>query len=494
MTTYDDVIYPGQSYPDTHPEHLATIATLFGMTPAPPQRSRVLEVACGDGANLIPMAYTLPDSRFVGFDLAQRPIEMGKQWGARLGLGNLSLEWLDLGQFPPEAGQFDYIVAHGLYSWVPAEVRDKLLALLSAHLAPQGVAFVSYNTYPGCFVRRMLWEMLKFHTEMLDDPRARIAEAQALAGVLAVARSKDPYVTILQAEAGRLLERDPGLVFHDELSSVNEPVYFHQFVEHAAQHGLQFLSEAELQASGPSGLSPEQWQALEKLDVLTREQYLDFARCRRFRQTLLCHAAVELDRGLTPARMRSFRLRARGRMRVQEDGAAPAEAVETAPAADSAADAGLLQAVFDELNLVSPEALTMDQLVDRVLRRHSSALPGEQPSRLVERLVFGAVRGGAISLHVHTPSVALRPGEKPMASAVVRSQLQARSLVTNLHHESIQIDHAVGRQLLLLLDGTRGRAELLQHLGDSLGHDAAERERALEGCLDQLAKLALLVG
>jgi hypothetical protein len=180
-------------------------------------------------------------------------------------------------------------------------------------------------------------------------------------------------------------------------------------------------------------------------------------------------------------------------VRVQEDRAAPADVVEAVPSADGA-DRVLLQAVFDELNLVSPGALTLDQLVDRVLQGHTSALPGEPPSRLIERLVFGAVRGGAITLHVHTPSVALRPAEKPTASAVVRAQLQAGSLVTNLHHESIQIDHEVGRQLLLLLDGTRGRAELLQQLGDSLGQDAAERERALEGCLDQLAKLALLIG
>jgi len=169
QSPYDDVPYGASAHASTHPDRLATIATLFGMAPAPVERCRFLEIACGDAGNLIPMAYELPRSEFVGFDLAARPIEMGERAAARLGLSNVTLSRLDLNDFPPSAGRFDYIVAHGLYSWVPGPVRDRLLALIGAHLAPHGVAFVSYNVYPGCYVRRMLWEMLKFHTDHLDN-------------------------------------------------------------------------------------------------------------------------------------------------------------------------------------------------------------------------------------------------------------------------------------------------------------------------------------
>src|SRR5512145_2790817 len=118
-TIYDAVAYPGHPYPQTHPDHLATLARLHGMTPAPANRCRVLDLGCGDGANLIPMALTLPESRFLGVDLAQAPIRRGQELIAQLGLSNIRLEAMDLMDFSPEDGSFDYIIAHGLYSWVP---------------------------------------------------------------------------------------------------------------------------------------------------------------------------------------------------------------------------------------------------------------------------------------------------------------------------------------------------------------------------------------
>src|SRR4249920_3786473 len=192
------------------------------MTPPPIERCRVLEIACGDAGNLIPMAYGLPGSQFFGFDLAARPIEMGSQMAARLGLTNLTLRQLDLGDFPADAGRFDYIVAHGLYSWVPAPVRDRLLGLIASHLASNGVAFVSYNVYPGCYMRRMVWEILKFHTDHLGDPQSRITEAQALTRLLAGGRNlQDAYGTFLLADLERLMQRNISYFFHDDLADIN---------------------------------------------------------------------------------------------------------------------------------------------------------------------------------------------------------------------------------------------------------------------------------
>ena len=190
--------------------------------------------------------------------------------------------------FPADAGTFDYIIAHGLYSWIPAAVRDQLLALVARHLAPRGVAFVSYNVYPGCYVRRMVWEMLRFHVEPLVEPAQRIAEAQAFARLIAEGRTiQDPYTELMKGELTRFSARDAGFLFHDDLADVNEPCYFHEFVGHAADHRLQFLCEAELVASAYTGLTSQVRQVLDGLDPLAREQYLDFAKCRRFRQTLL---------------------------------------------------------------------------------------------------------------------------------------------------------------------------------------------------------------
>src|SRR5262249_26620757 len=147
---YDEVVYPSYVYSQTHPDRLATIATLLGMNPTSVESCRVLELGCGAGGNLIPMAFDLSESGFVGIDLAGSAISQGRELIKALGLKNISLQQADLMDLSSELGKFDYIIAHGLFSWVPEVVRDRILAICRAHLAPEGVAYISYNAYPGC--------------------------------------------------------------------------------------------------------------------------------------------------------------------------------------------------------------------------------------------------------------------------------------------------------------------------------------------------------
>ncbi len=170
---YDQVLYSSHALPQTHPDHLATLAMLFGMRPAPAESCRVLELGCGNGANLIPMALTLPGSRFAGIDLAGVPIAAARELAGRLELGNIVFHQLDVTELSPGFGEFDYVIAHGLYSWAPPAVRDKLLAVCKANLAPHGVAYVSYNTYPGCHLRNMIREMLLYQTRDIADPELK---------------------------------------------------------------------------------------------------------------------------------------------------------------------------------------------------------------------------------------------------------------------------------------------------------------------------------
>src|SRR5712692_4297077 len=149
MPTYDEIPYPNLSHVQSHPDALATLATLLGLAPAPIDRCRVLEIGCATGGNLIPMALSLPGSSFLGIDSSARQIEMGQAAVAAVGLGNVQLRQMDIRQVTPELGEFDYIIAHGVFSWVPKDVRDQLLTICKQNLAPNGVAFVSYNVYPG---------------------------------------------------------------------------------------------------------------------------------------------------------------------------------------------------------------------------------------------------------------------------------------------------------------------------------------------------------
>src|SRR5262249_32814770 len=200
-TIYDEFPYPGVAFAQTHPDHLATLAILFGMTPAPAGECRVLEIGCGDGGNVIPMAFGLPRSRFTGIDLAGSAIARGQKIVDELRLANIRLQQLDLMDLSADFGEFDYVIAHGVYSWVPAAVRERLLEIVKIHLAANGIAFISYNAYPGGYLRQTLREMMLFHTRNVQGARERVKGARELLEFLVQAHNQqDAYGTFLRLE------------------------------------------------------------------------------------------------------------------------------------------------------------------------------------------------------------------------------------------------------------------------------------------------------
>ena len=219
QTSYDEIPYDCSVFSYTHPSCLATWATLLGMAPPPVDRCRLLELGCGNGANLIPMAHDLPDSRFVGVDLSPRQIAMGQEIVDALRLPNIDLRAFSITDIDESFGQFDYIVCHGVYSWVPAAVQDKILSICKQNLAPNGVAYVSYNTYPGWHIRGMIREMMGFHVRQFADPKERVQQAKALLEFLLQAVGKAPtlYGGLLQVEADMLKEGGDTYLFHEHL-------------------------------------------------------------------------------------------------------------------------------------------------------------------------------------------------------------------------------------------------------------------------------------
>src|SRR5947207_11043 len=181
---YDEVLYPGHPFAQTHPDRLATMARLFGMNPAPVERCRVLELGCGDGGNLIPMAYTLRHSQFVGLDLGTRGIAVGQEMIDALALSNVKLQCRDILASGEELGMFDYIISHGVYSWVPPPVQERMLAICGECLNPHGVAYISYAVYPGAHVRTMVAEMLQYHARRFASAQEQIQQAGAMLAFL----------------------------------------------------------------------------------------------------------------------------------------------------------------------------------------------------------------------------------------------------------------------------------------------------------------------
>lgn len=174
--SYEDLLYEGVALPGTHPQHLALIGRLAGMEPAPANRCRVLELGCGTGGNIVPMAYGLPGSEFTGIDLSPAEIDYAQGFADELGLKNLTLRQMDIRDVEASGGEYDYIIAYGVYSWVPQDVQASLLRLCRKQLAPQGIALISYNVYPGWHMRMASRQMMMYHS-MRFPPEERVREA-----------------------------------------------------------------------------------------------------------------------------------------------------------------------------------------------------------------------------------------------------------------------------------------------------------------------------
>src|SRR5436309_1556438 len=82
--------------------------------------ARVLELGCAAGGNIIPLAARNPNASFIGIDLSSAQVESGRARIAQLGLSNIELRCESFSDAAAPDAAFDYIVCHGVYSWVPA--------------------------------------------------------------------------------------------------------------------------------------------------------------------------------------------------------------------------------------------------------------------------------------------------------------------------------------------------------------------------------------
>jgi methyltransferase-like protein/protein-L-isoaspartate O-methyltransferase len=482
---YDAIPYAALPHAQTHPDRLATVATFLGLAPPPVARCRVLEVGCNDGANLIPMAQGLPQATFVGCDLSPRAIAAGRRTIATLGLRNIALVEEDLSTLDPAHGEFDYLIAHGVYSWVPPAARDGLFALGQARLAPTGVMFVSYNALPGSQVRMAAWDVLHHAVDGIADPHERLGAARRLARLIAAGpRSPHDGDDALRSEFRAIAEHTDSALFHDDLGVPNDPVYFHAFVAHAARFGLAWLGEADVHTMSAAGLSPEARALLSAQDPLAREQHLDFLRLRRFRQSLLKRRDAPIDRSMAPARFDAMHVAADASLlRAAAAGKLPELAGGLDPAG---AGGGAVRALLETLVASAPAALSFTEL------RHQ--LDEKALRRPLASLLTDAYVSSVVSLHLHPPAMATHAGERPEASPLARLQAATQEDVTGLLHARVRLADPNARRLLALVDGTRDRAALAQALlGSSSGLSATDAPRFVAHALDQFARLALLV-
>ncbi len=475
-TSYDKVPYGSHPFLQSHPDRLATLGRLFGMTPKPVTDCRVLELGCSSGGNLTPMAYQLPKSEFVGIDFSARQVEMGQAMIRALNLQNISIEHASILDIDKSWGEFDYIIAHGVFSWVPTQVQEKIFAICSANLAPQGIAYISYNTHPGWRMREMLRDMMLYHIRQIKDPSQQVDQAKALIDFLSrhVPTENNPYGLVLKSELEIINRSTDWYLFHDHLEEVNDPVYFYQFAERAGFHGLQYLGESDFGTMLTTNFPQEVKDTLNQLNrnIIGIEQYMDFLRNRRFRQTLLCRNTVPLRRNIGPAAVNDFLL----------SGAANSEKmpVDLSPGVTCAfrnargqsihTNRPLAKAALLTLREHWPLALDLDTLLNKTLQKMDADpalknIPVQREKAVLAGDMLQAYTVSIVEFRTWQADFVTRVSAQPKVSDIAAYQnRQGEKSVVNMRHEQIAAD-PLTQHLISILDGTRDRAAVLAHLG-----------------------------
>jgi len=461
-TAYDEVYYPGRVYEHTHPLRLATLARLYGMDPAPVALCRVLELGCGVGGNLLPMAFQYPDSSFVGIDLSAVTIARGQSNIAALGLRNIELRHCDIMDVDAGFGQFDYIIAHGVYSWVPPMVRDRMMAIFRANLATHGVCYVSYNAHPFSHLRDMTRDMMLFHTRHLTGMKDKVAQSRAIMKFLSEGSKADTvHGAVMRDQFNRIGKTIDEVLYHDDLNEIAQAFLLHEVVEQAGRHGLQYLSDAEFSRRNLAGYSDEVRATLQRFpddEFMARDQYQDFIDGHGFRRSLLCHGELTLDRKVGMDFVRDYYLLG-STDPVEEtfclDDSSPMQ-FRTQEGSTLGVSHPLLKSAYLVLGRAWPRAVSFDELLRQARAQLGAAAAAVQDDSgdLVQAMYVLAC-SGEVTFQSAPPQLTTAVSERPLASLLARKQSEHDTLVTNLLHQSVRLDGEQACRHLQLLDGTR---------------------------------------
>jgi methyltransferase-like protein/cyclopropane fatty-acyl-phospholipid synthase-like methyltransferase len=473
INPYDEMPFPSQPLPQSHPDRLAAVARLFGMQPAPVDGCRVLELGCATGGNLIPMADRLPGSQFVGVDNSRAQLQIAERTASLLQLKNLEFKYADIAELGNSLGQFDYIICHGVFSWVSDELQDKILELIRESLAPQGVAYISYNTHPGWYLRLVIREMLCSYAPLETTATARMAKGKSLLQFFerAAERESHTFAKMLKTDCEQLSKQPDGYIYHEYFESDNRPQFFHEFVSHAQKFALQYLGESVVATMFTTSFGAEVENHLQGLafDLIAGEQHLDIIRNRSFRQSLICHWGVPLVRHLTAERLEGLRFL--GRVvpvnPIADLTSRNPEGFQASNGLSFTTAAPILKAAMKALHDRWPKNYSFDELYDAAIKilgvtENPSVLSPHARGGLGQNLVQ-CLANGMIEINSLPDSFTTTISDRPLASPLARYDAQLGSQVTNRRHELVELDE-VTRVVLSYLDGHHDRESLVREL------------------------------
>ena len=294
--SYDNFLYVSKAFPNTNINSLLAKSKIYGLNPASLKGARVLELGSSCGGNIIPQALYYPEATFTGIDLSPVQVQHGNDLIQSMGLTNVTLLEKNIMDIDDDFGTFDYILVHGIWSWVPDVVKDKILTICNRNLSDRGIAYISYNTYPGWKRLEQLRDIMLYSEKHApnDSLKDRTVYTKNVLKLIAETMKMDERSRVQSDykinNINRVIESNDYYVGHEYLETFNDPVYVSQFVERAERLGCTYVGDESLQRSFITWLNDavvENINALSQGNHVDKEQYYDYVYDTQFRMALL---------------------------------------------------------------------------------------------------------------------------------------------------------------------------------------------------------------
>lgn len=460
---YDEMPYHGYPFEYNRPENLKTVAALFGVDAPKLETARILELGSSDGRNLFRFAETYPKSYTLGVDLSKVEIENGQKVLDKLKLKNLDLKAMSITDLDESYGKFDYIICHGVFSWVPDFVRDSILEVSKKLLNKNGLAFISYNTLPGWNMINSVRELMMYHSENFSNVSDKIVQSRAALNFIqeSLEGHETPHAQFMQTSAKHMADKEDHYIRHEYLAEENQAFYFNEFIEKAREKDLEYVGDTDVQRMYIGNLPQK---AMEKLgainDIVRSEQYMDFITNTQFRCTILTHKGTNISRNINDDTIQKFNYFCNikpldEKINIEDDSKATfyinnnkKRTVETSAPAMKA----VLYTLYK--NLGNP--LSVDEII-----KESSKLVSKVSKEIIKQNIFAnfgnLIFSGTTKYVLDKPLSVYKISNKPKISKLAMLQIQIPNYngaywITNSMNQVVQVQpHLVG--IVQYIDG-----------------------------------------
>ncbi len=476
---FDVVPYEALGIPYTLPAHLSLCSAWHGGPKTKVETYRAIELGCGIGGNLIPMAYYQRDCSFLGIDYSKRHIECARETVAELGLDNIHFELCDIRDLGDGIGKinqamgkaasepFDYVIAHGFFSWIPEDARAAVMTFCRGYLSLNGIAYICYNTMPGWAMRGVVRDALLRSPTVRSAtlPNQAIEAKRTASNMLEDLPTREfAFGALLGHELERIKGCDPFYIQHEYLAENNEPFWFADFAALADRYELDYIAEAlfcRTEGQIPASVK----EALSRRDYawVDREEATDLLCNRQMRTSILCRR--DAQRSELTHRELLNEVSIATRLPAQSEdiklGEGISELFDGEDDMDISLEFSLSKAAVLILNEFWPLGLTFKELYERseqMLLECRIPMPSNGREKLEEEII-SLFSYGQLHLRLTTPAVPKPHQHYPVAHSLVQFEVRKRNTLSTPYHTML-FNEGDFTELIRMLDGSHSMIDL----------------------------------